>query len=150
MPSFVFFRQQRGDGGIRTGIDWERDTYWHSFEDGTDQSDPVLDWWIDIRGEGPGVPDDPDVMPVWLRQHSGAFVDEVVKFAEELRHGVDAGGWPLIRTAPAKIPDVRWKIAVSALHRDEGRAMSSILDDIAENWEEFIARLEKPEVVRWP
>lgn len=151
MPNFVFFRQKRQDGGIHTGLDWENDTQWESFEPGETEGDPVLEWWVDLRGEGPEVPDDPEELPDWLRRHGGPIRDGFAVVAEELRAGIDAGSgsWPVLRPLPPTIPGTQLVIGMSALRRVNGREVPNVMNYVAEHWEELIARLRKPVPVTW-
>ena len=74
MPNLTFYRQARIDGGIRTGIELDGDTVFEHFEEGGPEPDPTLLWFVDLRCQGPGLPDDPRQARDWLIDHPDVIV----------------------------------------------------------------------------
>ena len=55
MSTIVFFRQARIDGGIHTGVD-VNGTGWEFYDAGSDEHDPALVWYVDLRRKGTTCP----------------------------------------------------------------------------------------------
>ena len=70
MPNLTFYRQARIDGGIRTGIELDEDAVFEHFEEGGPELDPTLLWYVDLRCQGPGLPDEPRKAREWLIDHA--------------------------------------------------------------------------------
>ena len=49
MHELICFRQKRQDGGIRSGIQIDGTTHFHRFDEGTEDFDPSLLWYVDLR-----------------------------------------------------------------------------------------------------
>src|SRR5690606_7736918 len=94
MPTFTVYRQRRADGGLRTGVALNDVTCAQSFEPGSYDDDPSLEWYIDIRGEGSGVPDTAELLLEWLHQLSTVIQPGVTAAAAQIEVGVDSGVWP--------------------------------------------------------
>ena len=60
MPELDFYRQQRRDGAIRTGIEIDGETVLGRFEQVAEDANPVLAWWVDVRCKGRRLPDEPE------------------------------------------------------------------------------------------
>jgi hypothetical protein len=142
MRKLSFYRQERRDRGIRTGIEIDGDVVLHSFEEGEGEPDPSLLWYIDIRCEGDRLPADPEKARRWFLDHAEVIRAGIKLLAEEIGAGVDHGGWPLRWTMPKGPRGVRVEVAVSAVRRLEAMGMAKKLADIAEHWEERLEKLE--------
>jgi hypothetical protein len=66
MAQLLFYRQKRVDGGVRTGLDLDREEIAEHFEEGELERDPALLWYVDLRCDGPGVPADGEAALQWL------------------------------------------------------------------------------------
>jgi hypothetical protein len=148
MAKLIFYRQQRFDGAVRTGVELDGETIAERFEGGGVDSDPVLLWYIDLRCDGQGIPDDPNAAAQWLLDQSELIRDGFVRFAEKLRVGADLDlyslTWSDFRDPP---PEVRMMIACSAARRVDAREMSGKLIDVGENWDAIIRALDIPQEV---
>ena len=146
MVKLIFYRQKRYDNGIRTGLELDGYPIAERFEEGDGPRDPALIWYVDLCCEGPGVPDDPDMVEPWLVEHSSLIRDGFVRFAERLRAGADKDIYSL---AWSDFPDapqgVTITISCSAARRVDGREMAAILQDTATRWDEIIHSLGVPE-----
>ncbi len=150
MAKLVFYRQKRYDGGIRTGIELDnRPIAEHFDEEGMEsERDPALLWFVDVRCEGAGIPDDPDAAEDWLIDRSGTIREGLRRFADRLRVGADTDIYCLTWNEFDGLPaDVHMMIACSAIRRIDARMMSSILNEIADKWDEIIQEIDLPQEV---
>src|SRR5438105_3447 len=97
MPSIHFFRQLRRDGGIRTGVDVEDETVLWRFHPGRHRGDPdpAIEWYVDVRCQGPRLPHDPEGARDWLLKNGRAIHAALEAVAESIPAGVDPSDWPL-------------------------------------------------------
>ncbi len=148
MAKLVFYRQKRYDEGIRTGIELDDDRVANWFEPGTNGTDSALLWYVDLRCEGAGVPDDPELVLDWLQEHSSIIRDGFRRYAEQLRSGFDPDiyslKWSEFKDVP---PDVTMKIVCSAIRRVDALEMGSHLSEIATNWDSIIGSLRSAQQV---
>lgn len=149
MPFLTFYRQKRSDGGVRTGVelgveleggDIGSETILDRFEMGEGDRDPALLWFVDVRCEGPGVPNDAEAARQWLLSTGPIIMEGFTHFADRLRRvGSDLDDYPL---RSADIPDggdgVERMIVCSAIRRLDARGLAEILDDIRLHWVERI------------
>ena len=148
MSKLVFYRHKRYDGGIRTGVELDDDRIADWFDPGPDESDRALLWYINLRCEGSGIPDAPELVLDWLLEHGTIIRDGFSRFAEHLRNGFDPGiytvRWSDFRNVP---PDVTMLIACSAPRRVDAMEMGSHLLEIATDWDKIIEKLEAAQQV---
>jgi hypothetical protein len=146
VANLTFYRQKRYDDGVRMGVelnDWELA---HYFEEGKGERDPSLLWYVDLRCDGSGIPDDPDDAAHWLAQHSPSIKEGFARFAEKLKVGADPDLYSLYWNEFPEVPEgVDMKIACSAVRRIEGREMSAILAETGKRWDEFLLMLDIPQ-----
>jgi len=146
MAKLIFYRQERYDNGIRTGLELDGYPIAERFEEGDGQRDPALIWYVDLRCEGPRVPSEPELAEPWLLEHSPLFRDGFLRFGERLRAGADKDIYSLTWGDFPDAPEgVGVTLSCSAVRRVDGREMSSILREIGTHWEEIIQSLEVPE-----
>src|SRR5262249_45375163 len=100
MPKISFYQKKRRDGGIRTGIDIDRESVLGCFQSGPEESDPVLLWFVDLRCEGARLPTTPEEARQWLLDHSALIHQAFQKLIAEIRAGIDFNTWPLLWTLP--------------------------------------------------
>lgn len=148
MPKLIFYRQKRYDGAVRTGVELGGETIAETFEEEGGEPDPALLWYIDLRCEGPGIPDDPDTAWRWLLDISGVIRDGFARYSERLRAGADVDVYSLTWSDFTGVPDgVTMSIACSAIRRVDARGMSTCLKDVGENWEAIMRSLDTPQEV---
>ncbi|HZW34920.1 MAG TPA: hypothetical protein VFF52_29625 [Isosphaeraceae bacterium] len=146
MAKLIFYRQKRYDGGVRTGLELDGDPIGERFEGGEGERDPALIWYVDLRCEGPGIPDDPDLAEQWLFDHAPIIRDGFLRLAERLRAGTDKDIYSLKWSDFPDAPEgVSMTIACSAVRRVDGREISAVLKDIASHWEDILQTIEVPE-----
>lgn len=146
MAHFTFYRQMRVDGGVRTGLETSSGVELETFEPGSDDDDPALLWWVDLRGQGVGIPQEPDLLREWLTARGPEIRDALYQSAERLAAGVDHGSWPFQVGFPQLWPGVDLTVAGSALRRIDAMTIAETLRDLGCQWQSLLARLA-PEAV---
>lgn len=148
MHSLTFYRQGRADGGIRTGIELDGDTVFGQFEEGGPEPDPVLLWYVDLRCQGPGLPDDAHGAKRWLLDHEEIIRDGFLRWAAELEAGADVELYPLQWSHFSDVPrGVEMTIACATNRRIWALSIPKLLEDVAAHWRERIEELEPAEWV---
>ena len=142
MNTFTFFRQERADGGIRSGIDINGATVLEAFANGKPAYDPTLLWYVDVRCTGKNVPDDPEGARQWLLQQEKIVREALDQLAEDLRAGLDIESWPLHRDVPGAPKGARMTVVCSAMRRIDALRIAQILRGIGEKWKTFIISLK--------
>ncbi len=104
MPKLTFYRQGRIDGGVRIGIELDEDTVFELFEEGGPEPDPTLFWYVDLRCQGPALPEDPRKARDWLIDHSEVICDGFSRCASEFEAGRDLDSYPLIWNEFHRVP----------------------------------------------
>ena len=147
MTKLTFYHQVRADGGERTGIDSDESQLLHFFQPGRGEADPALLWYLDVRCEGDGLPDDGTVARDWFLTHQAFFVSQLTKVAdEELSAGFDAEMRPFQREIVA--PDgTRVLIVVSAVRRLVAREIAKNIRQVSQNWKSLMGQLVPLSVV---
>jgi len=140
MSNIVFFRQARMDGGIRTGIDVDG-TGWEYYEGGSDEHDPALVWYLDLRAQGDDLPDNLDDARQWLLDQESLVTATYRKLAERLEVGMDPDVWPLTVENVQTTSRVSLAAVCSCMRRVSARQMSRTVQEIAEHWKEYLTRL---------
>lgn len=140
-----FYRQQRQDGGLRTALTVNGEHVFHQFEEGKSPSDPALLWFVDVRCEGPRLPQDAEAARHWLLDHTEIVQRGLTSLAEKLRAGLDIDAWPLEWRIPSAPRGVRITIVCSAVKRITQQRISSILLEIRDHWQDILKRLSLPE-----
>lgn len=139
MAKLVVYRQKRYDGGVRTGLDLNGVPLAEHFEAGQAERDSSLLWFVDLRCEGPGVPDDPDAAMDWLVEQADTVREGFARYAERLRVGADKDLYSLTWSDFPAVPEgVTMAIACSAVRRVDAREMSSILAGVGDGWDDLL------------
>jgi hypothetical protein len=143
MADITFYRQQRADGGIRTGIEVNESVVFSEYQPGHHDDDPALLWYVDVRCKGQGLPIDGERARDWLASQRKIVARQLNKLADRIPSGIDPSEWPL-QIEHAFI----WRnrrviltIACSAIRRLEARKLAGILREIAENWDQHVTGL---------
>jgi hypothetical protein len=143
MPEVTFYRQKRVDGGVRTGITLNGVAIYSSFEEGEDEPDPALLWFVDLRCEGSSLPEKPEEARQWLLDHSRIIKDGFSKCAKEFRLGIDPDIYPLMWSDfPNSPKGVKMTIAYAAARHAAARQLEQVLKKIGAHWKKSIQDLE--------
>jgi len=138
MSEIAFYRQQRRDGGIRTGLALDQDTMWEHFLDGNNDSDPSLEWFVDVRIAGRRLPRSPREVQRWFLDHAGSMQEALRALADIVSVGIDANGWPFQWSAPVSPSGTKLKIVCSFTRRYPALDAARQLLDIAAHWSEYL------------
>ena len=142
MSQLTYYRQARVDGGVRTGIDVNGSTVLARYEPGTDEHDPSLEWYVDIRCDGPALSSDGEAARQWFVEHAKLVKDELLCAGRQIELGFDAEIRPFERRVESSPAGTTMLIVASAQHRVLGRDMASTLLRLADEWEASLHNLE--------
>ena len=145
MPSIVFYRQQRQDGGVRTGVEIDRETLVGHFEEGSDAFNPLLTWYVDVECEGPGLPTTEANVRGWLLSHAPMVTGGLRMVADEIGLGHDPDVWSFQREVPNGPEGVRITITCAANRRAESRQLAAIVRTLADDFTAIVDHLMAPE-----
>lgn len=141
MSTVLFYRQARRDGGYRTGIDVDGEPMLHRFEEGRDDSDPVLLWFVDLSLEGAALPVDAEAVRDWLLLQKPEIVKALSEFATELDAGVDVDIRPVSMEFSSLIRGVRLRITTAAARRTVARQLGLHVRQLGRRWASIIQAL---------
>jgi hypothetical protein len=139
-----FYRQERVDGGIRTGIMLGMATIFERFEIEGEEWDPSLAWSVELRCSGSSLPTGADDVKPWLLAHEGQIRDAFRRFSDQLAAGSDpTGDYPLQFADFHDLPaGVSMKIVCTALRRYDALFLAEHLNHIREHWSDLVRDLE--------
>jgi hypothetical protein len=141
---YTFYRQKRRDGGVRTGVDLGDVSLLHRFEPpsgNADGDDPALDWYVDVRIAGTGLPEEPNAARAWLLDQAEAVREPLEEASRKLSNGVDLSPEP-IRHEHTTQDGLHMAVVCSAAGRIPARQLGEILADTAQRWNELVRALE--------
>lgn len=141
MTTLTFYRQARLDGGIRTAIEIDGETILGRFEEGENEDNPVLAWFVNVEIRGESVPDTPEEARAFLVQSEVEIQAALIALAEELQVGLDPDVWPRQVYGRIAQAGALLEVTCSAMRRFAGQRISEILRDIAENWSHRVREL---------
>ncbi|MEX0701907.1 MAG: hypothetical protein WD069_07410 [Planctomycetales bacterium] len=142
---FCFYQQKRKDGGIRTGLDIALRTVWENFHTAADEedADPVLLWYVDVRGEGDSIPGAREELREWLLEHADSISTALLSLSDEFQAGLDVGTWPASWEVPDRPEGVKLEIVISAARRIDGLEISHVLRELGRNWIQLVGRIPR-------
>jgi hypothetical protein len=142
MHELTCYRQKRQDGGVRTAIELDGETVFHRFEEGSEEHDPALLWYVDLRCEGEQLPGEAEAARDWLLNHVGPIKQAFQQVEEKVSAGVDRSTTPLSWSDFPPTPDgTRMTIVCATIRRLTALDLAQILRDVREGWEERIRSL---------
>jgi hypothetical protein len=148
MPNLTFYHQVRVDGGERTGIELDGNTLLHHFQQGDEEHDPALLWFLDLRCDGGSLPNEPESVREWFLKNETFFAGRLREIAEvDLRAGFDAEVMPFEKEVAGAPNGARVVVALAAAGRRVGRQIARDLRDVAGNWAMLLSRLAPLSVV---
>jgi hypothetical protein len=144
LDGLTFFRQEREDGGVRTGIMLGMATVFERFEIDGEEFDPSLIWSVDLRCSGSGLPRAANEAREWLLAHETVVRDGFLRYADQLHAGVDPTGISLLEWSDFQDlpPDISMKIVCGAQRRIDALYLASRVEFVGEHWVELIRGLE--------
>ncbi len=139
MHKLTFYRQARRDGAVHTGISIGDLTELDLEENETDDPDPVLAWWVDLRVEARKLPIKPEEVRQWFLERGDLITDAFQLIAEEVQAGIDFSSWkPLVWPIPNAPRGVRMTIVVHASRRTDALTIANHVQHIADHWREWV------------
>jgi hypothetical protein len=147
MPKLTLYKQVRLDGGERTGLAIDNVLRLATFVSGSDDYDPALSWYLDVRCEGASVPSDPEEARAWLLNHAALFESGLHRLADELKAGVDAGIYPAQRLMEHPPEGAAVKFVCSAMRRLSGLEIAAHIEQTANEWSALVRGLGVAEAV---
>jgi len=135
MPTLTFHRQKRADDGVRTGVEVDGRTLAEDFQEGSEEHDPALLWYIDLRCEGDSLPTETESVLDRFRRESEALTSVLHSAADEIGAGVDSESLPHQSKFHDRVPDAVIQVAVSAMRRVASRNVAEELHRIADDWQ---------------
>jgi hypothetical protein len=141
MGTLAFFRQARVDRGMRTGVDWNETPLLHDFQEGGDEHDPAIIWYVDVEFVGDALPVDAEKARQWLVRRGTTVAAALRSLADDLSLGIDVGSWPVKRAVVGLPRGVTGAISCSAVRRIDCRHIAERLHELADHWRQIIRRL---------
>ncbi len=141
MTTITFFQQARADGGMRTGIDVDRETALEWFKEPKGESNPVLLWFIDVRLSGKGLPREAEAARAWLIEAAAELRPALLSAADELQAGLDEDVVPFEYQAPAAVRGADVRIVCATHGRIQGLQIAKELRRLAKEWTKLLGKL---------
>jgi hypothetical protein len=142
MAKLVFYQQRRMDGGTRTGIEVDGEIAYGLYEPGESEDNPRLRWFVDLRCDGPKLPESHRSARAWLLKHGQMIRNGFLRCAEEVRAGIDPDvysiSWDAFEEVP---PGVQMKIVLTAARREDAIGMAEVVREIGTDWDRLVRML---------
>ena len=146
MTEITFYRQQRRDGSIRSGLHATGPFDLENFELGPEDlaDDPyanVLDWFIDLQLESPTDLINAEAARDELLACKGAIRSGLNQMIDELGVGVDSSMALIWQNFPELPPGYSCRLNLSISRRFRGKTYIDLLQDFMEQWPEYCQSL---------
>ncbi len=141
MAKLTFYRQVRQDDASRTGLAIDNVLRMMDFTPGSPEPDPALSWYLDVRCEGNGVPNEPEQARAWMLRHAPLFQQGLHCFADELKTGIDTDIYPVQRVMPSPPPDATVKLVCSAMRRMKALDIAEQIERMGADWNALLNKL---------
>lgn len=141
MAQIEIYRQQRADGGIRTGLEVGGEQLLQSFEPGKGEPDPAIEWYVDIRckARGKGPRTSAEAM-AWLSAHSELLRTALERAADRVPVGTDPSVWPRMEGVH-DAGGMSIVVAYSAISRAKGRQIAAKMRSWARTFSRVVDKL---------
>lgn len=134
MSEIVFYRQQRFDKAIRTGIEVNGARSLEYFTPGLAERNPALLWYIDVRLEGEELPSDVDAAREWLQRQIGFIQRGLTEAADQLQVGIDEDILPFRKALDGAPSGISANLIISGVRRLSDGEISSQVRETGEKW----------------
>ena len=146
MPELLFFRQERHDGGVRMGLEFDDETIWSSLIEGPAelQDDPLgsaLIWYVDLIIRGEQLPSTTEELRAWLLSQTGMIQKGIHRFAEEISAGVDDSYPMRWNDFPDASPGLQIVAVCSAVRSVTGKRLELLLKDFADHFGDYLTHI---------
>ena len=146
MTEITFYRQQRRDGSIRSGLHATGPYDLENFELGPEQlaDDPyanVLDWFIDLQLESPTDLKNAEAARDELLACKSAIRSGLNLMIQELGVGVDSSSPLTWQNFPELPPHYSCRLNLSISGRFRGKSYIDLIQDFMEHWPDYCRSL---------
>jgi|SRR5579872_714685 len=131
VSKIIYYRQKRYDGAIRTGITVNGPLLLELFENESEEPDPALLWYVDVRCEGKRLPTTVEEVRKWLLKQAPVVCHVLNELADEFQAGMDIDVWPLQRTIAHSPRGIRMTVVCSVARRLEALKIADSLREVA-------------------
>ena len=138
MTTILFYRQERRDGAVRTGIYVDEMRMLDILEPEDAADDPALVWFVDVCCKG-RLPTDERRVLSWLRLHEPQICNALLALADKVAAGIDIDSFP-IQYRSAK-NGIHLEVSCSALRHLQARKIASIIRKVAAQWQANLDKL---------
>lgn len=128
MALVTFYHQERVDGGRRSGVYVDGDTVLQGFAPGSEEYDPVLEWYADVTIPTANLPTEASARD-WLVAEGSVIRDALTAAADKLECGIDNNAMPCEIVLPGSAGASR--VSVAAIRRLTGRHIGEKLRGLA-------------------
>jgi hypothetical protein len=144
MVEITFYQQERKDGGMRMGLQCNGETLLHHYCEGSDDYDPALLWYVDVRctGNCQG-PSTPEEGREWLLQQKDVLQDAIRLATDELSAGLDVDFVPWELQYPHAPDGWEIRVVVSAMRRVVALSIAQKLRILLDHWAKHIENLQR-------
>jgi hypothetical protein len=143
MSRITFYRQERFDGGLRSGIDVDDTHILGTFVPGSGDDHPALLWYVDMQFEGESLPTDPDHVREWLLNNSDFIKQGLKSLAVQLQVGLDADEpWPVSMSLAGAPEGVTAQITALGVRRLAVGELAQNLIHIERAWSDIVSELQ--------
>ncbi len=154
MTEITFYRQQRRDGSIRSGLELNGEPQfgliqsWPS-ETSDDDLSMVLDWYIDLTIQSPNPIDssDPDQTKNELLKLQASIQHGLNQLANSMGAGVDFESPVLWKNFPELSDGYEIELVCRASNRISSRQLMNEIHGFAHHWLEYLGSLKQLTVV---
>lgn len=108
------------------GVELDGELLLHRFDEGSDESDPGLLWFIDIVCGGVRLPFEAEAVRDWLLEQNQTMSGALSEFCTAIAAGIDANSRPLKKEFPTALPPVKLTISCSAVRRVDAPLRSTL------------------------
>ena len=133
MATVTVYRQERVDGGVRTGVDVGDEPVLMEFRAGPGQEDPAILWFIDVRLEGQDISPVPSDVRSFVALSLESIKSAVATAADKLAVGLDASWWPFRHESQTAQGTV--VVVCNAMTRETGQNIAQHLRTFAAEFE---------------
>jgi hypothetical protein len=145
METVTFFRQQRADKAIRSGLCVGEEACVNIFSGPEPGDDPILLWYVDVRCDGLRARSIGRILD-WFRRNRHLAVKGLRRLAEKVRAGMDSDIWPVEEVVKGTPRGVKMRVVCSAARRMSGVKIAKRIEETATHWDEYLQALQRAEV----
>lgn len=145
MNKVVFFWNDRMDGGVHFGLVANDVLLFDELKDGSGESDPALNWFVDIKCESKSLPKGAAEIRNWILNLAPQINQALDALASKLEVGTDGDISPFsIKTKVSAHPaSVHIEVKGSALRTIRETQIAGHIMKVKKSWERELRRLSE-------